>query len=188
MRDITLCHPRLQALAAELIRKCAEQGSTDQNRRDTPDDSGAGCPVRPGEIEAGKDRHECKGSGHSSVSAEWGAALDVYRADGRGACSDTDGFFSARSARPAVSIGLEGGEETWKSIVRTEPHFQLPDWGSSNERHQEGIQDPGSSSCGKDVAERQRRRHHRSRAGSVTHTAGGGRTRTGILGSDRTGV
>ncbi len=26
MRDITLCHPRLQALAAELIRKCADQG------------------------------------------------------------------------------------------------------------------------------------------------------------------
>ncbi|MEI3179308.1 MAG: hypothetical protein V8S93_01685 [Lachnospiraceae bacterium] len=26
MRDITLCHPRLQTLAAELIKKCAMQG------------------------------------------------------------------------------------------------------------------------------------------------------------------
>ena len=26
MRDIALCHPRLQKLAAELIQKCAEQG------------------------------------------------------------------------------------------------------------------------------------------------------------------
>ena len=26
MRDITLCHPRLQKIAAELIQKCAEQG------------------------------------------------------------------------------------------------------------------------------------------------------------------
>ena len=26
MRDITLCHPRLQTLAAELIKECAKQG------------------------------------------------------------------------------------------------------------------------------------------------------------------
>ena len=26
MRDITLCHPRLQKLAAALVQKCAEQG------------------------------------------------------------------------------------------------------------------------------------------------------------------
>ena len=26
MRDITLCHPRLQTLATELIKECAKQG------------------------------------------------------------------------------------------------------------------------------------------------------------------
>ena len=53
MRDITLCHPRLQALAAELIRKCADQGLQIKIGETTPDDCRAGCPVRTGENEAG---------------------------------------------------------------------------------------------------------------------------------------
>ena len=68
-----------------------------------------------------------RGSSYSSFH-QWGTAFDVYRADGRGAYYDADGFFS-RVGAIGVSLGLEWGGN-WKSIP-DRPHFQLPDWGSS---------------------------------------------------------
>jgi peptidoglycan L-alanyl-D-glutamate endopeptidase CwlK len=58
----------------------------------------------------------------------WALAYDVYRADGKGAFNDSDGFFT-KVGRIGQSIGLEWGG-SWKSPV-DKPHFQLPDWGAT---------------------------------------------------------
>ena len=127
MRDITLCHPRLQTLAAELIRKCAEQGlqiKIGETLRTTAEQDAL---YAQGRTKPGKIVTNAKGSSYSSYH-QWGTAFDIYRADGCGAYYDKDGFFSKVGAI-GVSIGLEWGG-SWKSIV-DKPHFQLPDWGSS---------------------------------------------------------
>ena len=127
MRDITLCHPRLQALAAELIRKCADQGlqiKIGETLRTTAEQDAL---YAQGRTKPGKIVTNAKGSSYSSYH-QWGVAFDIYRADGCGAYYDKDGFFSKVGAI-GVSIGLEWGGN-WKSLT-DRPHFQLPDWGSS---------------------------------------------------------
>ena len=127
MRDITLCHPRLQALAAELIRKCADQGlqiKIGETLRTTAEQDAL---YAQGRSKPGKIVTNAKGSSYSSYH-QWGVAFDIYRADGCGAYYDKDGFFSKVGAI-GVSIGLEWGGN-WKSLT-DRPHFQLPDWGSS---------------------------------------------------------
>ena len=82
MRDITLCHPRLQALTAQLVDKCV----------------GAGLPIKIGEsfrsvaeqdalyaqgrTQPGSIVTNAKGSSYSSQH-QWGIAADFYRADGK---------------------------------------------------------------------------------------------------------
>ena len=127
MRDITLCHPRLQKLATELIQKCSAQGlqikiGETLRTRSEQDTLYAQGRTTPGSIVT-----NAPGSSYSSYH-QWGTAFDIYRADGRGAYYDKDGFFT-RVGAIGVSIGLEWGGN-WKSIV-DKPHFQLPDWGSS---------------------------------------------------------
>ena len=127
MRDITLCHPRLQKLATELIQKCSAQGlqikiGETLRTRWEQDTLYAQGRTTPGSIVT-----NAPGSSYSSYH-QWGTAFDIYRADGRGAYYDKDGFFT-RVGAIGVSIGLEWGGN-WKSIV-DKPHFQLPDWGSS---------------------------------------------------------
>ncbi len=117
MRDIT-CHPRL--------RRC---------RAGCPVCSGTHkCPVRTGTIVT-----NAKAAAIAAIIS--GGPFDIYRADGHGAYYDKDGFFSKVGAI-GVSIGLEWGGN-WKSIV-DKPHFQLPDWGSSNQGDKETLQDPGA--------------------------------------------
>lgn len=122
MRDITLCHPRLQALAAELIRKCADQGlqiKIGETLRTTAEQDAL---YAQGRTKPGKIVTNAKGSSYSSYH-QWGVAFDIYRADGCGAYNDKDGFFSKVGAI-GVSIGLEWGGN-WKSLT-DRPHFQLP--------------------------------------------------------------
>ncbi|MDD3253772.1 MAG: M15 family metallopeptidase [Lachnospiraceae bacterium] len=126
MRDITLCHPRLQVLASRLVEECNKQGLAikigETLRTAAEQDAlyGQGR-TRPGHIVT-----NAPGSSYSSYH-QWGTAFDVYRNDGQGAYHEADNFFD-KIGVIGVSIGLEWGGN-WKSIV-DKPHFQLPDWGS----------------------------------------------------------
>lgn len=127
MRDITLCHPRLQELAAKLVEKCQEQGlkikiGETLRTAEEQDALYAQGRTKPGQIVT-----NAPGSSYSSYH-QWGTAFDFYRADGKGAYYDSDGFFT-KVGQIGVPLGLEWGGN-WKSIV-DKPHFQLPDWGSS---------------------------------------------------------
>ena len=126
MRNITLCHPRLQALTAQLVDKCV----------------GAGLPIKIGEsfrsvaeqdalyaqgrTQPGSIVTNAKGSSYSSQH-QWGIAADFYRADGKGAYNEAGDYFN-RVGAIAKQLGLAWGGD-WKSIV-DKPHVYLPDWGS----------------------------------------------------------
>ena len=130
MRDITLCHPRLQKLAAEMIQKCADQGLKIKIGETFRTVAEQDAFYAQGRTKPGNKVTNARGSSYSSFH-QWGTAFDIYRADGRGAYYDADGFFSHVGAI-GVSLGLEWGGN-WKSIP-DKPHFQLPDWGSSTSR------------------------------------------------------
>lgn len=127
MRDITLCHPRLQILAEQLVEECSRQGLQikigDTLRTvEEQDELYAQGRTKPGQIVT-----NAKGSSYSSYH-QWGTAFDFFRNDGSGAYNESGKFFD-RVGAIGVEIGLEWGGN-WKSIV-DKPHFQLPDWGSS---------------------------------------------------------
>ena len=130
MRDITLCHPRLQKLAAALVQKCAEQGLKIKIGETFRTVAEQDAFYAQGRTKPGNKVTNARGSSYSSFH-QWGTAFDVCRADGRGAYYDADGFFS-RVGAIGVSLGLEWGGN-WKSIP-DKPHFQLPDWGSGTSR------------------------------------------------------
>ena len=126
-RDITVCHPRLQALSQKLVAECAAQGLkikiTDCFRsREEQDALYAQGRTKPGNIVT-----DAPGSTYSSMHM-WGVAFDFCRNDGRGAYYDNDGFFS-KVGQIGKSLGLEWGGD-WKKPV-DKPHFQLADWGST---------------------------------------------------------
>ena len=127
MRDITLCHPRLQMLAAQLSEECGMQGlkiAIGETFRTVAEQDAlyAQGRTKPGHIVT-----NAPGSSYSSYH-QWGTAFDIYRNDGKGAYNETGRFFE-RVGAIGVALGLEWGGN-WKSIV-DKPHFQLPDWGSS---------------------------------------------------------
>lgn len=127
MRDITLCHPRLQLLAGQLVDECNKQGlkiKIGETLRTVAeqDDLYAQGRTKPGNIVT-----NAPGSSYSSYH-QWGTAFDIFRNDGTGAYNESDGFFN-RVGAIGVYLGLEWGGN-WKSIM-DKPHFQLPDWGSS---------------------------------------------------------
>ncbi|WP_313069795.1 M15 family metallopeptidase [Lacrimispora sp.] len=127
MRDITLCHPRLQKLAAQLIQECAKQGlkiAIGETFRTVAEQDSL---YSQGRTKPGNKVTNAPGSTYSSYH-QWGAAFDIYRNDGQGAYNETGNFFG-RVGSIGVYIGLEWGGN-WKSPV-DKPHFQLPDWGSS---------------------------------------------------------
>ena len=127
MRDITLCHPRLQKLATELIQKCSAQGLQIKIGETLRTGSEQDTLYAQGRTTPGSIVTNAPGSSYSSYH-QWGTAFDIYRADGCGAYYDKDGFFT-RVGAIGVSIGLEWGGN-WKSPV-DKPHFQLPYWGST---------------------------------------------------------
>uniref|UniRef100_A0AAU8B1I0 L-Ala-D-Glu peptidase like protein n=1 Tax=Dulem virus 35 TaxID=3145753 RepID=A0AAU8B1I0_9CAUD len=130
MRDITLCHPKLQKLAAQLVEECGRQGFKIKigetfRTKEEQDALYAQGRTKPGQIVTNSP-----GSSYSSFH-QWGTAFDFYRNDGKGAYYDNDGFFT-KVGQIGASLGLEWGGN-WKSIV-DKPHFQLPDWGSTTKR------------------------------------------------------
>lgn len=127
MRDITLCHPRLQTLAAEFMAECSRQDlkiAIGETLRTVAEQDAlyAQGRTKPGNIVT-----NAPGSSYSSYH-QWGTAFDIYRNDGKGAYNESGNFFG-RAGAIGTALGLEWGGN-WKSIV-DKPHFQLPDWGSS---------------------------------------------------------
>lgn len=127
MRDITVCHPRLQILAENLILECEKQGlkiKIGETLRTVEEQDAlyAQGRTKPGNIVT-----NAPGKSYSSYH-QWGTAFDFFRNDGKGAYYDSDGFFT-KVGHIGVSLGLEWGGN-WKSPV-DKPHFQLPDWGST---------------------------------------------------------
>lgn len=127
MRDITLCYPKLQIKAIQLVEECRKQGllvSIGDTLRTVAeqDELYAQGRTKPGNIVTNSP-----GSSYSSYHM-WGTAFDIYRNDGKGSYNDTDDFFGKAGAI-GKGIGLEWGGD-WKSII-DRPHFQLPDWGST---------------------------------------------------------
>ena len=127
MRDITLCHPRLQVLAGQLIEACAAQGLVIKIGETLRTVAEQDALYAQGRTEPGNIVTNARGSSYSSYH-QWGTAFDFLRNDGKGAYYDNDGFFT-KVGTIGVSIGLEWGGN-WKSPV-DKPHFQLPDWGST---------------------------------------------------------
>ena len=127
MRDITLCHPRLQVLAAKLIEECSKQGLTIKIGETYRTVAEQDALYAQGRTTPGNIVTNAPGSNYSSYH-QWGTAFDFFRNDGKGAYNESENFFG-KVGVIGVDIGLEWGGN-WKSPV-DKPHFQLPDWGSS---------------------------------------------------------
>lgn len=144
MRDITLCHPRIQTLAAKLIAECAKQGlkiATSETYRTVEEQNAL---YAQGRTTPGKIVTNAQGSSYSSYH-QWGTAFDFYMNDGLGAFSYTSNGKERVADFNAVgaigkSLGLEWGGD-WKSPI-DKPHFQLPDWGSTTAGIKKLYKDP----------------------------------------------
>lgn len=135
MRDITMCHPRLQELAAGWQKECKKSGIIVEigeclRTVEEQDALYAQGRTKPGPIVT-----NAKGSSYSSQH-QWGIAFDFHLRmdiDGDGSVSDdafndSTGMFG-RAAAVAKKLGLAWGGD-WKSIV-DKPHLYLADWGST---------------------------------------------------------
>ena len=127
MRDITLCHPRLQEKAAALVETSGKQGLKIRIGETLRTVGEQDALYAQGRTQPGNIVTNAPGSSFSSYH-QWGTAFDIFRDDGNGAYNDAGGFFE-KVGSIGTSLGLEWGGN-WKSIV-DKPHFQLPDWGSS---------------------------------------------------------
>lgn len=130
MRDITLCHPRLQILAAKLVKECSSRGLKIQIGETLRTVKEQDALYAKGRTEPGNIVTNAKGSTYSSYH-QWGVAFDFFRNDGQGAYNESGNFFG-RVGLIGVALGLEWGGN-WKSPV-DKPHFQLPDWGSTTSK------------------------------------------------------
>lgn len=126
MRDITLCHPRLQVLAAKLVDECTKQGMKIAIGETFRTAAEQDALYAQGRTKPGNKVTNAPGSTYSSYH-QWGIAFDIYRNDGQGAYNEAGNFFG-RAGAIGVSLGLEWGGN-WNFVDK--PHFQLPDWGSS---------------------------------------------------------
>lgn len=126
-RDITLCHPRLQELANQLVAEAAKQGLKVKIGECFRSVAEQDALYAQGRTTSGSIVTNAKGSSYSSMH-QWGVAFDIIRNDGKGAYNDSDGWFT-KVAKIGKSLGLEWGGD-WTSPV-DKPHYQLPDWGST---------------------------------------------------------
>lgn len=129
-RDITKLHPRLQTLAKKLKTECAKQGLKIEFSECLRTVAEQDALYAKGRTAPGSIVTNAKGSSYSSMH-QWGVAIDFYRNDGKGAYYDNDGFFKKVGAI-GKKLGLEWGGD-FKSI-KDNPHFQLPDWGSTTSK------------------------------------------------------
>ena len=135
MRDITLCHPRLQRIASAWMKACATEGITVAISETLRTAAEQDALYAQGRTKPGNIVTNAKGSSYRSQH-QWGIAFDFYLKmdiDGDGkisddAYNDSKGHFK-RAAEIAKKLGLAWGGD-WKSIV-DKPHLYLPDWGST---------------------------------------------------------
>lgn len=127
MRDITMCHPRLQELAARLIEECKRQGLIIKIGECWRTVQEQDALYAQGRTQPGAVVTNARGSSYSSQH-QWGIAFDFYRGDGKGAYNE-DGNFFGRVGAIGTRLGLAWGGD-WHSIV-DKPHLYLPDWGST---------------------------------------------------------
>lgn len=135
MRDITLCHPRLQRIASAWIKACATEGITVAIGETLRTVAEQDALYAQGRTKPGNIVTNAKGSSYSSQH-QWGIAFDFYLkmdVDGDGSMSDdayndSTGMFK-KAAELAKALGLAWGGD-WRSIV-DKPHLYLPDWGSA---------------------------------------------------------
>lgn len=132
MRDITLCHPKLQMLAAKLVVECSKHGLIIKIGETYRTVAEQDAFYAQGRTKPGNKITNAQGNTYSSYH-QWGTAFDIYFNDGLGAYNykssgkERTSDFSAVGVI-GVSIGLEWGGN-WNFVDK--PHFQLPDWGSS---------------------------------------------------------
>ena len=129
-RDITKCHPSLQAAFKELATRCNAQGLTIGLGECFRTVAEQDALYAQGRTESGSIVTNAKGSSYSSQH-QWGIAFDFYRNDGKGAYNDSDHFFQ-QVGEVGKSLGLGWGGD-WISIV-DKPHIYLPNWGSGTGR------------------------------------------------------
>ena len=84
MRDITLCHPRLQKLIAQLTSECANAGLPIKIGESFRSVTEQDALYAQGRTQPGSIVTNARGSSYSSQH-QWGIAADFYRADGKGA-------------------------------------------------------------------------------------------------------
>ena len=126
MRDITLCHPRLQKLITQLTSECANAGLPIKIGESFRSVTEQDALYAQGRTQPGSIVTNARGSSYSSQH-QWGIAADFYRADGKGAYNESGDYFK-KVGELAKNLGLGWGGD-WKSIV-DKPHLYLPDWGS----------------------------------------------------------
>ena len=126
-RDITMCHPRLQKLAAQLAEECEKQGLIIKIGECFRTVAEQDALYAQGRTKPGSIVTNAKGSSYSSQH-QWGIAFDFFRNDGNGAYNESGDFFGKVGA-VGKQLGLGWGGD-WKSIV-DKPHLYLPDWGST---------------------------------------------------------
>ena len=135
MRDISLCHPRLQRIASAWIKACATEGITVAISETLRTAAEQDALYAQGRTKPGNIVTYAKGSSYRSQH-QWGIAFDFYLKmdiDGDGkisddAYNDSQGHFK-RAAEIGKKLGLAWGGD-WSSIV-DKPHLYLPDWGST---------------------------------------------------------
>lgn len=126
-RDITMCHPRLQKLAEQLVEECKKQGLLIKIGECFRTVEEQDALYAQGRTAPGQKVTNARGNTYSSQH-QWGIAFDFFRNDGTGAYNESGSFFE-RVGAIGKSLGLGWGGD-WKSIV-DKPHFYLPDWGST---------------------------------------------------------
>ena len=107
MRDITLCHPRLQTLAEQLIEECNKQGLKIKSGETLRTVAEQDALYAQGRTNPGAIVTNAPGNSYSSYH-QWGTAFDIFRNDGSGAYNESGNFFD-RVGAIGVSIGLEWG-------------------------------------------------------------------------------
>lgn len=146
MRDIKLCHPRMQIKAAQWLEQCEKQkifikiGETLRTVQEQ-DDLYAQGRTRPGPIVT-----NAAGRSYSSQH-QWGIALDFYLdmdINGNGkkaddAFNDSTNMFE-KAAAIAKTLGLAWGGD-WSSLT-DKPHLYLSDWGSTPSKLKEQYHTP----------------------------------------------
>ena len=114
MRDITLCHPRLQKIAAAWIKACAVEGITVAISGTLRTAAEQDALYAQGRTKPGNIVTNAKGSSYKSQH-QWGIAFDFYLkmdVDGDGkisddAYNDSKGHFK-RAAEIGKNLGLPG--------------------------------------------------------------------------------